>query len=86
MGRDLALRITASLFILVALLSYIPFVFGWLEVGYLLLVSAINIVVILFTIRLLRSQTPEEGRSAMRGIYLSILFGMLAFIGGQFLA
>jgi len=85
MGRDAALRITASLFILVALLSYIPFVFGWLEVSYLLLVCAINIAVILFTMRLLRSNTPEVGRSAMRGIYLSILFGMLAFIGGQFL-
>jgi len=84
-GRDAALRITASLFILVALLSYIPFAFGWLRMSYLLLVCAINIAVILFTIRLVRSQTPEVGRSAMRSIYLSILFGMLAFIGSQFL-
>jgi len=85
LGRNPALRITASLFILVAVLSYIPFVLGWLKASYLLLVCAINIAVILFTLRLLRSQTSDEGRSAMRGIYLSILFGMLMFIGAQFL-
>lgn len=83
-GRDTALRIAGSLFILVVLLSYVPFILGWLAVGYLLLISAIGIVVLFFTVRLLRSQTPEEGRSAMRGIYLSILFGMLVFIGGRF--
>ncbi|RPI93190.1 MAG: prenyltransferase [Chloroflexi bacterium] len=84
-GRDTALRITGSLFVLVVLLSYVPFVLGWLEAGYLLLVSAIGIVVLLFTIRLVRSQTPQAGRSAMRGIYLSIVFGMIVFIGSQFL-
>jgi geranylgeranylglycerol-phosphate geranylgeranyltransferase len=84
-GRNLALRITALLFVLVALLSYIPFVLGWMEGSYLLLVCAINVAVIFFTIRLLKSQTSEEGRSAMRGIYLSILFGILVFNGVQFL-
>jgi geranylgeranylglycerol-phosphate geranylgeranyltransferase len=83
-GRDTALRIAGSLFILVVLLSYVPFLLGWLAVGYLLLISALGIVVLFFTFRLLRSQTPEEGRSAMRGIYLSILFGMLLSIGGRF--
>jgi len=34
----------------------------------------------------LRSQTPEEGRFFMRRIYLVALFGMLAFILGQFFA
>jgi geranylgeranylglycerol-phosphate geranylgeranyltransferase len=85
LGRDRALRITAFLFILVVLLSYIPIVLGWLGLSYLLLVCAINIAVILFTGRLLKSRTSEEGRSAMRGIYMSILLGMLLFIGGQFL-
>ncbi len=84
MGRDLALRVTALLFVLVALLSYIPFLLGWMDAGYLLLVCVINIAVIFFTNRLLKSQTSEEGRSAMRGIYLSILFGILVFIGAEF--
>jgi len=84
LGREAALRITAALFILVVLLSYVPFVFGWLGMFYVLMVCALSPVVVLFTIRLLRSRTPEEGRTAMRGIYLSILLGMLVFIAAQF--
>jgi len=37
-----------------------------------------------FTGKLLKSQTPEEGRSSMREIYLGILFGMLAFMITRF--
>jgi geranylgeranylglycerol-phosphate geranylgeranyltransferase len=84
-GKRAALRITASLFIFIVLLGFVPFAFGWLEARYLLLVGIMNLAVIFFTLKLLRSHTPEEGRSAMRGIYLSILLGILAFIGAQFL-
>jgi hypothetical protein len=42
-----------------------------------------DILIIVFTIRLLKSETPEEGRRSMRGIYLGALFGMLAFIIGK---
>jgi len=84
LGREAAVRITASLFILVVLLSYAPFIFGWLGMLYVLMICAMSPVVVLFTIRLLRSRTPEEGRAAMRGIYLSILLGMLVFIAAQF--
>jgi heme O synthase-like polyprenyltransferase len=69
----------------VAALSYVPFVLGWMKVSYLLLICSINIGVIFFTARLVKSQTSDEGRSAMRGIYLSILLGMLVFIGAQIL-
>ena len=85
MGRDAALRLTAFLFLLVVLLSFVPFVFGWLGVSYLLLVAIMDITVVFFTIRLLKSKTSTAGRSAMRGIYLGALFGMLAFIVGQLL-
>jgi geranylgeranylglycerol-phosphate geranylgeranyltransferase len=84
LGRNSALRITAALFLLVVLLSYVPFVLGWLGFSYLILLCVINIAVIVFVIRLLKSQTADEGRSAMRGIYMSILLGMLFFIGAQF--
>ncbi|HLO33146.1 MAG TPA: UbiA family prenyltransferase [Anaerolineales bacterium] len=85
MGRDKALDISAFLFLLVVLLSYVPFGSGWLGMSYLLLVCVMDVTVIFFTLRLLKSRTSAEGRSAMRGIYLGILFGMLAFIAGQFL-
>ncbi len=84
LGRNTALRITALLFTLVVLLSYVPIHFEWLGASYLPLLGIMDIAVVVFTIRLLKSQTPKEGRSAMRGIYLSILLGLLAFIALQF--
>ena len=42
-----------------------------------------DITIVLFTIRLLKSKTPEEGRGAMRRIYLGVLLGVLAFIIGK---
>ena len=85
MGRDAALRISASLFVTVVLISFIPYVLGWLGATYLLFISVLGLSVLFFTGKLLKSQTPEEGRSSMRGIYLGILFGMLAFMITRFL-
>jgi geranylgeranylglycerol-phosphate geranylgeranyltransferase len=79
-GKSFALAISASLFSVAILLSLAPVFLGWLGIGYLGLVLIIDIIVILCTIRLLKSRTPEEGRLAMRGIYMSALVGMLAFL------
>lgn len=79
-GRNFTLSISAALFGLAILLSLVPVLFGWLGLGYLGFVLIIDSIVILFTVRLLNSRTPEQGRSAMRGIYMSALFGMLVFI------
>jgi heme O synthase-like polyprenyltransferase len=51
---------------------------------YLVLVSITGAITIASAWRLMRSQTPEEGRRSMRWIYLSALFAMLVFIGSQF--
>jgi geranylgeranylglycerol-phosphate geranylgeranyltransferase len=80
LGRNYALRISGVLFALVACVSFVPFLLGWLGIGYLILVSILSLALIFFTTRLLKSRTPEEGRSMMRRIYLLPLFGMLVFI------
>ena len=82
-GRSFALVISSLLFGLVILISLIPVIFRWLGTSYLLMIFITDVLIIVFTIRLLKSVTPEEGRSSMRGIYLGALFGMLAFIVGQ---
>jgi geranylgeranylglycerol-phosphate geranylgeranyltransferase len=84
-GRGFALRISAALFGLVIVVSWIPVLFGWAGAVYLVLIGITDVLILVFTIRLLRSKTPEEGRSAMRGIYLGALFGVLAAILGQVL-
>jgi geranylgeranylglycerol-phosphate geranylgeranyltransferase len=86
MGRNFALRISSILLVIITLISIVPFLLGWFGTGYLIMISVMDIAVLYFTTRLLRSQTPEEGRFFMRRIYLLALFGMLAFILGQFFA
>jgi geranylgeranylglycerol-phosphate geranylgeranyltransferase len=84
-GRVFALRISAALFGLVILVSWIPILYGWAGISYLILIGVTDVLILIFTVRLLRSQTSEEGRKAMRGIYLGALFGVLAAILGQIL-
>ena len=82
-GRSFALLISSFLFGLVILISFIPVIFGWLGASYLLMISIMDILIVVFTIRLLKSKTSEAGTKSMRGIYLGALVGMLAFIIGQ---
>ncbi len=84
-GRKFALRISASLFSLVILISWIPVLWGWAGISYMILIAVTDLLIVVYTVRLLQSRTPEEGRKAMRGIYLGALFGVLAAILGQIL-
>ena len=86
MGRRFALRVSGIIFALVILVSFVPYVFGCFGFGYLIMITIMDLAVIYFTVRLLRSSTSEEGRFYMRRIYLLALFGMLAFLLGQLFA
>lgn len=82
-GRKFALVISGVCFALVVLISFIPAIFGWLGISYLVMIAIMDLIICVFTTRLLRSKTPEEGRTSMRQIYMGALFGMLAFIVGK---
>lgn len=82
-GRRFALSISSLLFGFVILISFIPVIFGWLGSAYLLMIFITDVLIVVFTLRLVKSSTSREGRSAMRGIYLGALVGMLAFLIGQ---
>jgi geranylgeranylglycerol-phosphate geranylgeranyltransferase len=84
-GRRFALRISATLFSLVILVSWIPVLWGWAGASYLVLIGITDALILVYTVRLLRSGTSVQGRKAMRGIYLGALFGVLAAILGQIL-
>jgi geranylgeranylglycerol-phosphate geranylgeranyltransferase len=79
-GRKFALTLSAIFFGLVILVSSIPVFFAWLGTAYLVVISITDILIAVFTVRLLKSKTPVEGRSAMRVIYIGASLGMLAII------
>jgi len=83
LGREFALSVSSLIFGTVILVSLLPLGFGWLGAGYLPMILITDVLIVYFTIRLRRSRSPAEGRSAMRGIYLGALFGMLGFLIGQ---
>jgi geranylgeranylglycerol-phosphate geranylgeranyltransferase len=83
LGKNTALRISGAVFLFMVLISFIPYVFGWLGIPYLVLISIADVITIYSTVKLLKSQTPEEGRKYMRWIYIGALFGMLAYIVAQ---
>lgn len=79
-GRATALRISGALFGLVVILTLLPW--GVLGPSYRIPIVLTDLLIIFFVIRLLRSQTPAEGRGAMRGLYISGSLGLLAFLVG----
>jgi geranylgeranylglycerol-phosphate geranylgeranyltransferase len=84
LGKDIALRISGSVFFVLVLISFIPYILGWLGVAYLIIISFADCITIFSTVKLLKSQTPVEGRRYMRWIYIGALFAMLAYIVAQF--
>ncbi len=84
-GKRVALNISAALFGLVILLTFLPIALGERSIYYLLPIALMDILIALFTARLLRSQTPRAGRLAMRGLYITASLGLFAFLMGRFL-
>ena len=85
-GKRAALRLSAVLFGVVVLLSFLPVLQGWLDWLYLAIISLTDILIVIFTVKLLRSRTPETGRGWMRRLYVCASLGMLAFLIGSLFA
>ena len=79
-GRVYALHLSAGILAIFILLTLIPFLMGWLGYSYLLLILAADLLMASFSYRLIRSSTIEEGRSAIRHLYLTWGMFVAAFI------
>jgi geranylgeranylglycerol-phosphate geranylgeranyltransferase len=79
-GREFALRTSAVAFALVIVLTFLPYLFGWLGLTYLVLVVFLDLSVIFFTYGLLRSSTPSEGRGKIRALYVSMLIFVVVLL------
>jgi len=81
-GKNIALIISSLLYIGFILVSFIPFLMGWLNQIYLLLIVLIDVTLLYFIGRLIKSNTPSEGRKIIRQIYYTVSFMLIAFIVG----
>lgn len=84
-GRQPALWIAVTMWGLVILLGWLPILGGWMGWPYAVLILLTDGLILYFSRRLLKANTPAEGRKAMRGVYLGAMLILLGFIFGQFL-
>lgn len=84
-GRQAALWLSGSLLCLVVAMTFLPVAWGTLGVRYLITISLTDVMIVFFGVKLLRSNTPDEGRRSMRGLYLCGTMGLLAFLLGSLL-
>lgn len=79
MGRENAIKISATLFFLVIVISILPFVLGWMEWVYALPFLIMDGVILFSTIKLLDSKLANR-RMYIRWIYLSASLAILIVI------
>ncbi|GAP13730.1 4-hydroxybenzoate polyprenyltransferase [Longilinea arvoryzae] len=84
-GRAAALRISGALFAVMIGLTLVPIFLGETGLEYILPIAVMDGIILYFTRRLLRSQTPGQGRRAMRVMYLSATLGLVAFVVAGFM-
>ncbi len=82
-GKRFATTISVICWGIVILLGLVPLITGWFGWSYLLFIGITDLLLIFFSYRLLRSNTPGEGRNAMRGVYIGATLAVVAFMLGQ---
>lgn len=84
-GQNTALIISAVIFGVVILISFIPLIMGWMGLSYLIMISIMDIIIVFSTINVLKRENMSEKRKYMRFIYLGATLGLIGFILGQVL-
>lgn len=78
-GKEKALKVSAFIFVLVILLSIIPFLLQWFNVVYLIPIILMDMFIGYSTFRLIKSK-DDEGRKYIRLLYLGATFGLMVFL------
>jgi geranylgeranylglycerol-phosphate geranylgeranyltransferase len=79
-GRRAALSNSGLLFGLFILISLLPVIFSWLGTLYLFILLIMDGYIIFCSLKIIRSQTAQAGRSWVRWNYLGVTFCLLVFL------
>lgn len=71
-GKTYALRVSSLFYALFVLISAVPFVMDWFSSIYLVAFVPMDIALVYWAMRLVQSQTIEEGLAIIRQLYLII--------------
>ena len=79
-GRKKALQISAWIFFALILVTLIPVLTGDASLSYLVMILALDLCIAFFTRKILRSETSQAGRRAMRGMYIAVMILLILYI------
>lgn len=78
-GRSTALKISSLIFLLVIILSIIPFLLNWFRIIYLIPIAIMDLAIAYNTLKLINSK-GDDGRKHIRWMYLGAITGIIMFI------
>lgn len=78
-GRTTSLKISVSIFFLVIVLSFLPFILKWFSLIYLAPIAVMDLSIAYASVKLLKSKN-DEGRKHIRILYLGSTFGLIVFL------
>jgi geranylgeranylglycerol-phosphate geranylgeranyltransferase len=79
-GRRTAFGFAGGCFLAFVLVSFLPFLEGWMGTVSLLLLLIADVAIALLFSQLIRTKTPEEGRARIRQLYLVMILVVAAFV------
>jgi geranylgeranylglycerol-phosphate geranylgeranyltransferase len=85
MGKPFALRTAVAMWGMVIVLGWLPVIFRWMGLSYLVTILAVDALIVYQSIRLLRTDDVSTQRRCMKGIYIGATLVVLAFLLGQVL-
>jgi geranylgeranylglycerol-phosphate geranylgeranyltransferase len=78
-GKSTAIKISSGIFLLVILLTSVPFILSWFKTIYLIPIAIMDAAIAYSTFRLMKSR-GQEGRRYIRLLYLGATLGLVIFI------
>ncbi len=83
-GKQAALKTSSYIFILVILLTSVPFILNWFAAIYLVPILIMDTAIVYSLLKLLKSEN-DKGRKYIRWIYLGATFGIIVFVMVKFI-
>ncbi len=82
-GIKTASKAATSFILSAVVLSPLPYIFGLLNLSYLIVVMFADIVFIYYIIKLLRNPSPENAYTVKNGLLKAMLLSLIAFVIGR---
>jgi geranylgeranylglycerol-phosphate geranylgeranyltransferase len=79
-GKQYALTVSCTLYSIISILIIVPIFMGWIDLKFLSLFLAVDIVILYLSMKILKSQTVEEGRKRIRQLFMTMTGFVVVFV------